>query len=122
MEPGERVAGDRAVLRRANGVGCIGATRNTTSVSVPLLLSNELFGERMTMFDVKLAKNIRFANKRAMIGVDIYNVMNSDAIQGYNATYTLDNPATPAVEVNNWMQPQSVVSSRFVRLSLQFTF
>jgi hypothetical protein len=105
-----------------NGVGCLGATRNTTTVSVPLLLSNEMFGERVSLFDVKLAKNIRFYNKRATIGVDIYNVMNSDAIQGYNGTFTVDNPATPAVEANNWMQPTSVVSPRFVRLSMQLSF
>jgi hypothetical protein len=106
----------------ANGVGCFGITGNTTTANIPLLLSNEIIGERTTLFDVKFAKNIRFANKRAVIGVDIYNVANSDAIQGYNGTYTVDNPATPAVEVNNWMQPTSVVQPRFARLSVQFSF
>ena len=31
-----------------NGVGCLGATRNTTTAMVPLLLNNEIFGERTT--------------------------------------------------------------------------
>ena len=38
------------------------------------------------MFDLKLAKNIRFQNKRATVGVDIYNFFNSDAINSYNGT------------------------------------
>ncbi len=104
------------------GVGCFGATANNATTPINLLLNNEMIGERTTTFDVKLAKNIRFANKRATIGVDIYNVTNSDAITGYNGTYTPDNPNTPEVEVNNWLQPQSVVAPRFARLSVQFSF
>jgi hypothetical protein len=103
-------------------VGCVGAGRNQTTVNVPLLLNNEMFGERTTLWDLKLAKNIRFSNKRAVIGVDVYNLFNSDAIQTYNGTYTIDNPATPAVEVNNWLNPTGVVSPRFARLSVQFSF
>jgi hypothetical protein len=86
------------------------------------LLSNEMIGERTTLWDLKLAKNIRFANKRAVIGVDVYNLFNSDAIQSYQTNYTLDNPNTPAVEVNNWLQPTGVVAPRFARLSVQFSF
>jgi hypothetical protein len=91
-------------------------------VPVQLLLSNELFGERITTFDVKIAKNIRFAGRRLNVGADIYNFFNSDAITSYTAAYTLDNPATPAVEVNNWHQPMGLVSPRFVRLQIQFDF
>ena len=89
---------------------------------VPLLLNNELYGERVTYADMKFAKNIRFGNRRATIGVDIYNFLNSDAITGYNATYTVDNPATPEVEVNNWGNPSTIVAPRFARLSFQLSF
>ena len=74
-----------------------------------------------TLFDLKLAKNIRFGSKRATVGVDIYNVFNSDAIQDYNDTWTLDNPATPEDE-NLWGDPSGLVSPRFVRASVQFYF
>jgi hypothetical protein len=117
----------------AAGTGCLGTARNTQTVTIPLLLANEILGERTTIFDLKLAKNIRFQNKRATVGVDIYNVFNSDAINSYNATITgsfvngvwtpaTDNPATTANEGNQWMNPTTLVSPRFVRLSLQFTF
>ena len=89
---------------------------------VPLLLNNEVFGERTTFFDVKLAKILRISDWRATIGVDIYNVFNSDAINSYNATYTPDKLLTPAVEVNNWMNPMGLIAPRFARLSIQLSF
>jgi hypothetical protein len=106
----------------AAGVGCFGLNADDDDQSVPLLLTNEFQGERTTLFDMKFAKNIRFANKRATIGVDVYNVFNSDAITGYNDDYIIDNPATPAVEANPWQTPTSIVAPRFVRLSVQFSF
>jgi hypothetical protein len=82
---------------------------------------------------VKLAKNLRFNNKRAVIGFDIYNVFNSDAINSYNGTLTgtivngafvpaADNPATAANEGNQWLDATGLVSPRFVRMSIQFNF
>jgi hypothetical protein len=114
----------------ANGVGCfINAqggvpfgVATATTVPVSLLLSNEMWGERVTTFDVKIAKNIRFSGRRLNVGVDIYNIFNSDAITSYVNNYTLDNPTTPAVEVNNWHNPMGLVSPRFVRLQVQFDF
>jgi hypothetical protein len=105
----------------SNGVGCLGATRNTTTVSVPLLLNNEFYGERVTLFDLKIAKNIRFSGRRLSLGLDLYNVLNSDAVTGYNGTFTPDNPATPANE-NTWLQPTGLVSPRFVRVQVQLDF
>lgn len=118
----------------ANGTGCLGTARNQTTVTVPLLLPNEIIGERTTLFDLKFAKNIRFRNNRATVGVDVYNLFNSDAINGYNGTFTgdfvngvwvpaVDDPATPTVnEGNQWGNPTGLVSPRFVRLSVQFNF
>jgi len=99
----------------AAGVGCFGATRNTTTVTVPLLLNNELYGQRVTLWDLKFAKNIRFAGKRLMIGVDCYNFFNSDAIVAYNGTYT------PGA-ANAWLQPQTLVTPRFFRGQIQLDF
>jgi hypothetical protein len=115
-----------------SGVGCFGSTANAATTNVQLLLDNEIIGERTTLFDLKFAKNIRFSNKRATIGVDIYNAFNSDAITSYNTTYTAtrlpngtwvtDNPDTPAVETNAWGTPSGLVSPRFARLSFQLSF
>ena len=103
------------------GTGCLGTARNAATVNWNLLNNNELYGERITLFDVKFAKNIRFNNKRATIGVDVYNVFNSDAIEQYENTFTIDNPNT-ATNENTWGQPDGLVSPRFVRLQVQFNW
>lgn len=102
-------------------VGCLYGSQNS-NLTTNLLDSSDLFGERISYFDVKLGKNLRFAGRRLNIGVDIYNVMNSDAILGYNSTYTIDNPATAAVEQNLWGTPSTLLAPRFARLTVQFDF
>ena len=118
----------------AQGTGCLGTARNSaTANGVQLLLPNEIRGERTTIFDLKFAKNIRFSNKRATVGVDIYNLFNSDAINSYNGTLSgsfvngvwveaQDNPNTAAFEGNQFMFPTGLVAPRFVRASVQFNF
>jgi hypothetical protein len=108
------------------GVGCFIAAQGgtlapatSTTVPVQLLLSNEMFGERVTTFDLKLAKNIRFSGRRLNVGVDVYNVFNSDAITSYRSEFT-DNAATTTVE--HWLDPMGLVSPRFLRLQVQFNF
>jgi hypothetical protein len=101
----------------SNGVGCFLSSPNfsATTYPIPLLLANEMFGSRVTTFDIKLAKNIRFQGKRINAGVDIYNFLNSDAITAYNTNYT------PGPN-NAWGTPMTLVSPRFVRLQIQASF
>jgi hypothetical protein len=75
----------------------------------------------LTVRHRRRATNIRFGNTRAAIGVDVYSLFNSDAIQDYVDTYTRDNPATPENE-NTWGNPFNIIPPRFARLSVQFYF
>jgi hypothetical protein len=108
----------------AGQVGCFVATSNTntaTSQTINLLNDGELYGEGYSIFDVKLGKNLRFANKRINVGVDIYNVFNNDAVRTYQDNFDVaDNPATAVVE--QWGQATGLLSPRFARLSVQFDF
>jgi Carboxypeptidase regulatory-like domain len=110
----------------ALGTGCFNGVNFFTvfanTVSVPLYLNNEAYGPRIQLWDLKIAKNIRFAGKRLTLGADIYNMFNSDGITQFNATYTRDNPATPAVEVNHWLEPILIAPPRFVRGQITFNF
>jgi hypothetical protein len=103
-------------------VGCLYGVLSNNNITTNVLDLSDMWGERLSYADVKFAKNFRFANKRINIGVDIYNITNSDAIVDYVDTYTLDNPTTPAVEVNNWSNPQGLVPPRFAKLTIQFDF
>ena len=108
----------------AGQVGCFtpqGNTITATGYTVNMLNPGELYGPGYTIFDLKLGKNLRFANKRLNVGVDIYNLFNADQVLTYQDNFdTVDNPATPAVE--QWGQATSLLSPRFVRLSIQFDF
>ena len=98
----------------ANRAGTLfNTTTGTTSTqSVNILDANDLWGEGLRLFDLTFRKNVRFAGKRLSLGVDIYNVFNSDAAVGgfgspYVGTYTAtrlptgewvaDNPATTTI-------------------------
>jgi hypothetical protein len=110
----------------AGQVGCFTATAGSTAntaiqQTVNLLNTGQLYGEGYAEFDLKLAKNIRFANRRLNIGVDVYNLFNTDAIRTYQDNYDVaDNPATAVVE--KWGQATGLLSPRFARLSIQFDF
>jgi hypothetical protein len=110
--------------------GVANGTSGTTQIN--LLDNNDLWGEGMRLFDLTLRKNVRFAGKRLSLGLDIYNLFNSDAALGYQNTYTAfkqadgtwgpDNPATPQVEVNDWGRITSITNPRFARFSMTFDF
>ena len=103
------------------GTGCFGVSRDSATQNINVILPNELFGERIMLFDLKLPKNIRFEGRRLTIGVDVFNVFNSDAIVDYNDNYELPESLAPG-EVNPWGEPTALVSPRFAQFSLQFDF
>ena len=56
-----------------------------------------------------------------LIGVDVYNLFNNDAVRTFQDNFDVtDNPTTPVVE--QWGQATGLLSPRFVRLSVQFDF
>ena len=98
--------------------GFVGAGGTTVSQSV---LSNDNFGERITLIDMKIAKNFRFGNKRINVGADVYNVFNSDAGVTYCSTYPQCN-ATTFLPAAQWSGITGMVTPRFVRFQLQADF
>jgi hypothetical protein len=105
----------------AEGFGCFGVGRDDANLDIDVLMDNELFGERIMLFDLKVAKNFRFGNRRVTVGVDIFNVFNSDAIDDYNDDYELPENLAPGQE-NPWGTPTGLVTPRFAQFSLQFNF
>ena len=89
-------------------------------VAYDWLFARFKFGEGIRLFDIKLAKNVRFAgNKRVNVGVDVYNVFNSDGALQYCATYpecTLNGALAP------WKTITGLTSPRYARFQLQFDF
>ena len=84
---------------------------NAASVTVNLIEPQTVFGDRINQVDLRIAKVLRFGRTRTQVGVDIYNVMNSNVANGYLQTFGA-----------TWLRPTSVMDARFARVSGQIDF
>jgi hypothetical protein len=74
-----------------------------------------LYGDRINQVDLRVSKILRLGRTRTNVGVDVFNLFNTSAAYQYFQTYNAFTPAT-------WLQPTSLVSARFAKLSVQLDF
>jgi hypothetical protein len=99
-----------AVAAQALGRPLAGGLPNVT---VNLVAPGEVWGDRANELDVRIGKVVRFGRTRASIGLDIFNVFNSDSILTYNQAF---------VPNGTWLQPLSILTPRFVKFGAQIDF
>jgi hypothetical protein len=93
-----------------------GALPNGTTV-VNLLTNGQLYPtDRLNQVDMRFAKILRFGGRRADIGVDLYNLFNTNDTTGFDANFALSNNGA------TWLQPTSIVPPRFARFNVTFSF
>src|SRR5688572_60958 len=97
-----------AVVAQTLGRPLSGSAAN---VAVNVLEPGELYGDRITQVDLRVAKLLRFGRTRANVGIDIYNLTNSNVPLGYTNTFGA-----------TWRNPTSVLDARFAKLSAQIDF
>jgi hypothetical protein len=83
------------------------------NVTINIIEPGVLWGDRVNVIDLRLAKILRFGRTRTNVGVDIYNLFNSSAVLNYNQAY---NP------VGTWLTPTTVVAARFAKISATLDF
>jgi hypothetical protein len=83
--------------------------------TVNLLPQGSLYGDRVNNLDVRFAKILRFGKTRTNVGIDLYNIFNTNTPTTYEAVYDPSNPS-------RWFQPTVVVQPRFVRFNVQVDF
>jgi hypothetical protein len=81
------------------------------NIQTNILTAGELYGDRITQVDMRVAKLLRFGRARANVGIDIYNLFNSNVPLTYVTAYG-----------TTWGRPQSVLDARFAKLSAQIDF
>jgi hypothetical protein len=84
-----------------------------STVAIDLIEPGEVWGDRVNEIDLRIAKVVRFGGTRTHLGVDVFNVLNSDATLTYNQTFAPGGA---------WLTPQSVLTPRFVKVSAQIDF
>ena len=86
---------------------------NATNATINLLVPGEVYGDRINQLDFRASKILRFARYRAQIAVDLYNALNSSAIEGYNQAF---------IAGGAWLTPTSILTARFAKITAQFDF
>jgi Carboxypeptidase regulatory-like domain len=86
---------------------------NAPNVTVNLVAPGTMYGDRITQLDFRVAKTLTYGRSRTLIALDLYNALNSSAVLTYNNTYV---PAGP------WLQPLTILTPRFFRLTGEIDF
>jgi hypothetical protein len=109
------------VIQAALGHLPAGALANgTTTIPIGDNVNRIYADNRRTQVDMRFAKVLRFGRTRSDIGVDLFNLFNTNYATAYNTTYVFgtDNTARPA----GWGTPTSLYTPRFVRLNYTVDF
>jgi hypothetical protein len=90
----------------------------TQTTTVNLLTAAQLYpSQRVNQVDMRFAKIIRFGDRRLDVGVDLYNLFNTNHQTGFDQSYDYGVP-----NGGDWLEPTSIVAPRFVRLNFRVDF
>jgi hypothetical protein len=85
------------------------------SATVGIVAPGALYGERPNELDARFAKVFRFRGTRSTLALDIYNLLNADAITNQNNNVASNTTAT-------WLTPTVIMNARLFKFSLTFEF
>jgi len=89
----------------------------TGTTTVNLLVPGQLYTLRRTnLVDMRFAKIVRFGGRRADVGMDLYNLFNSNVTTAYQQTH--EQRTNGAL----WLTPTAIASPRLARFHVTFTF
>src|SRR5688572_636455 len=119
-DPGTNGA-SRTATYRMNAAQFLAATGRPLATGlaqqdVNLVLPGEVYGDRINVVDMRFAKVLRFGKYRTNVGLDVYNLLNS------NTPTTYENVYDPNPAVQKWLQPTAVLLPRFMRFNVQVDF
>ena len=84
----------------------------TTAVGL-LDTDHRVYADRTNQLDMRFAKIIRFGKTRSNVGVDLINLLNSNAPTAYTSTYSVT-----AASGGSWYQPSAILQPRYARFSM----
>jgi hypothetical protein len=111
-DPGDELRADY-VVTNAVALPSLGRNLSSGNVTVNLIPRGTLYADRRNNIDLRVAKILRLAGTRTQVGLDVYNVMNTDAVTTFNNGYS---------PTGAWLTPTGIAPARYVRLNLQVDF
>jgi hypothetical protein len=89
----------------------------TGTTTVNLLNPGQLYTlERTNLVDMRFAKIFRFIGRRTDVGIDLYNLFNSNVTSAYQQTYEY------ATNGAAWLRPTAIIPPRLARFHVTFNF
>ena len=76
---------------------------NVPNVTVNLIAPGTRYGDRVNEFDVRVARKISLGGPSFVIGLEVYNALNSSAVLTYNPAF---------VPGGTWLQPTGILTPR----------
>ena len=116
-DPGPDLAANY-VVTNAIAFPSLGRNLSWRNVTVNLVEPGTLYGARHNNLDMRIAKILRFRGTRAQLGVDVYNLLNTDVVTTYNQGYTAPTATTGSI----WLTPNAIQPARYVPLNMQLDF
>jgi hypothetical protein len=99
------------------GRGIAGGAPTVTLDLAPL---GQVYPERLNTVDMRFSKIIRIGRVRSNVGIDLYNLFNSNTGTGFNQVY--GNALTPATIGAAWLRPTTILNPRYLRFNATIDF
>jgi len=103
-----------AVVQAALGRPLAG---NASQVIVNVALPGAVYPDRLNTMDMRVSKIIRIGRTKSNVGIDLYNMFNSNTGTAFNQTYGILTPANAVTNSAVWLRPTSILNARFVRFN-----
>lgn len=95
------------------GTFSTGANGNVTAF---VITPGTIYNDRTNQIDLRFAKIVKLGKPgRVEASIDLYNIFNSDAIQGQNNTYS-------GVNGGAWLRPTGIIPPRFIKFNVRWDF
>ena len=111
-DPGVALAANY-VVTNAVAAPALGRNLSSGNVTVNLIPPGTLYSDRLNNIDFRVAKIFRYGRTRTQVGIDVYNVTNSDAVTTFNNAY---------VPNGAWLTPTTIAPARYAKLNTQIDF
>jgi hypothetical protein len=94
----------------------LGRAQANPQAQYNLLLPGQLYTPRLTYFDIRLAKVLRFGRTRTQVGFDLYNLFNSNTATAQNTNYT------PPSATSLFLNTTAIQDARLARFNITMDF
>jgi hypothetical protein len=81
-----------------------------------LVEPGKLYGDRLNAVDLRFGKIFKYGRNRANVTLDVYNLFNSNTTEVYQRSYT------PPGARSAYLNPLSIMSARFFKITAQLDF